>query len=407
MNHNITLIGINFYPEDTAIGLYSTQMAEYLAKNNSVTVITGFPYYPQWEISSEYRDKKTFLTEQHENITIHRYKQYVPQKPSLKNRIIHLLDFTFGSVRNILKIRECDLVICIVPFTTSILLGIILAKFKNAKVWVHIQDFEFDAAIESGLAGKQNGMKSKIFKVLFWIEKKLLDQADIVSTISYKMMKKLESKTFTQTYFLPNWVDNNFINPLTYKRHRLMQSEKFKVLYSGNIGVKQDWDFFLKVVNHFKENEAIEFIVIGAGAKKEWLVEQTKEFFNVYHYMPIGYAELPDLLCSADLHILFQKNDIIDTVMPSKLLGMMASAKPSIVTGNINSEVAKIFKEVGEGYFFDTEDFSMVVQCLNNFISNQNKTMLIEKSTREYVVKHFSSTNVLYNFEKKIEEILN
>ncbi|HIP33818.1 MAG TPA: colanic acid biosynthesis glycosyltransferase WcaI, partial [Bacteroidia bacterium] len=40
----ITIIGLNYYPEDTAIGLYTTQLAEYLSHNNfKVEVITGFP----------------------------------------------------------------------------------------------------------------------------------------------------------------------------------------------------------------------------------------------------------------------------------------------------------------------------------------------------------------------------
>lgn len=79
----------------------------------------------------------------------------------------------------------------------------ILAKLRGAKVWVHIQDFEFDAAVESGLAGNQAGIKSKIFNALFWIEKKLLDKSDIVSTISYGMIEKLKTKTTTQNYFFP------------------------------------------------------------------------------------------------------------------------------------------------------------------------------------------------------------
>ena len=43
MAKNITVIGINYYPEDSAIGLYTTQKVEALAsKGHSVTVITGF-----------------------------------------------------------------------------------------------------------------------------------------------------------------------------------------------------------------------------------------------------------------------------------------------------------------------------------------------------------------------------
>lgn len=406
MKNNITLIGINFYPEDSSTGLYSTQMLEHLSKSNHVEVLTGFPYYPEWAIREDYKDKPTYLTESKENVIIYRYKQYVPKNPSFKNRIIHLLDFTFGSIINVFKVKKSDLVICVVPFTSSIALGLFLAKLRGAKVWVHIQDFEFDAAVESGLAGKQGGMKSKIFKGLFWLEKKLLDKADIVSTISYGMLHKLESKTNTQNYFFPNWVDENFINPAIAKQHELMKSEKFKILYSGNIGAKQDWDFFIKVVKYFITNQDIEFVIVGAGAKKEWLVEETKNFTNIKHYMPVEYATLPDLLCSADLHILFAKNDVVDTVMPSKLLGMMASAKPSVVTGSLDSEVAKVFDKAQGGYFFDSDDFESVVKSIEELVFDTIKSKKMGENARKYIVEHFASTKVLADFEKKVQEVI-
>ena len=52
---NITIISNNYYPEDSGIGLYSAGMAEYLAQNHNVKVITAMPYYPQWEIYTEYK----------------------------------------------------------------------------------------------------------------------------------------------------------------------------------------------------------------------------------------------------------------------------------------------------------------------------------------------------------------
>ncbi len=244
MTH-ITLIGVNFFPEDSSTGLYSSQMAEYFAEHGcNVEVVTGFPYYPQWQIWQKYRAKPTFLDEMHGNITVHRYRQYVPENPTFGKRILHLMDFTFGSIFNLFKVKETDIVIAVVPFTTSILLGLILAKLRGAKLWIHVQDFEFDAARESGLAGK-GGIKDKIFGMLMKLEALLLSKADRVSTISYSMIEKMKEKTSTPHYFFPNWVDAKAINPDTAKQHTLLQSEKFKVLYSGNIGAKQDWDFFL------------------------------------------------------------------------------------------------------------------------------------------------------------------
>lgn len=381
-------------------------MAEYLAQTYQIDVITGFPYYPEWEIHKTYKNKPAFITEKKENITLYRYKQYVPKNPTFKTRILHLLDFTVGSIRNIFKIKKSDLVICIVPFTSTIALGLFLAKLRGAKVWVHIQDFEFDAAVESGLTGEENWLKRKIFNGLFQLEKILLNKSDIISTISYGMINKLKRKTDTETYFFPNWVDEYFIDPKKSKQHDFMKADTFKILYSGNIGAKQDWDFFIKVTDYFQDNKQIEFIVVGAGAKKEWLLQKTHTFTNIRHYMPVEYATLPNLLCSADLHILFQKNDVIDTVMPSKLLGMMASAKPSLLTGNIRSEVAKVFEVSHGGYFYDSNSFKQVVTTIKELSIDKTERIRIGKNARHYITEHYSAEKVLGKFKEKIKEVI-
>ncbi|WP_022846328.1 WcaI family glycosyltransferase [Desulfurobacterium sp. TC5-1] len=406
MNKDIVIIGVNFYPEDTAIGLYSTQMAEYLSENGfNVSVITGFPYYPQWKIWEEYRNKPKYLKEVHKRIKIYRYKQFTPKNPNFKNRIRHILSFTFGSLKNLRKIKEADLIMAVVPFTSDVWLAHKLAKKTSSKVWVHIQDFEFDAAFETGII-ENNKLKKVASKILYKIESRLLDKANIVSTISYSMLEKAKKKTKTELFYLPNWIDETFINPEKTEIHPYLKSDKFKVLYSGNIGAKQDWETFIKVVNYFKGRDDIEFVVVGNGAKKDWLLSQIKNFKNVKYYAPVPYKDLPDLLCSADLHILFQKSKVVDTVMPSKLLGMMASAKPSLVTGNLKSEVAKVIKESQGGEFFDSNDIKSIINFIEELNKNPHLAENYGKNARRYIIEHFSKEKVLGNLKSKIKEIL-
>jgi len=404
LKKHITLVVLNFYPEDTAIGLYSTQLAEYLLNNGyEVSVITGFPYYPQWKIAEDYRDKPKYLQEKYKKIEIFRYKQYVPVQAGFFKRIIHLLDYTFGSYFNLKKIKHTDLVFAVVPFTTDVWLGKKLARKHKAKLWVHIQDFEFDAAIEAKLSKGNNF----IFKILFKIEKHLFNKADIISTISHAMMKKLKSKINDkpQTYLLPNWVNADDIRPDTAKIHPYLSSGKFKILYSGNIGQKQDWDLFIRVAEAFKNDEDVEFIVVGAGAYKEKLLEQIQAYSHIKMYNPVPFNELSDLLCSADLHILFQKNEVIDTVMPSKILGMMASEKASIIAGNTQSEVAKVLEESQGGYYFNNDELPAILNKINFLKSHRGEAAKTGQNARKYILKHFNGEKILAGFVQKLKEI--
>ena len=168
------------------------------------------------------------------------------------------------------------------------------------------------------------------------LERNILHKADCVSTISHNMMKKLALKTNSATYYLPNWVESTSLQNLN--SHPFLQSKKFKILYSGNIGDKQDWSFFMDVLSQL-DYGLFEVVIVGDGSKKQWLEENLKMFPNIKIQEPVPFDELGSLLSSADVHVLFQKTSVLDTVMPSKVLGMIASAIPSIVTGHPESEV--------------------------------------------------------------------
>jgi len=401
----ITIIGVNYYPEDTAIGLYSTQMAEYLSQRGyKVNVITGFPYYPQWEIKETYKKKSNFYKEEHNNISIYRYKQYVPKNQSFFKRIIHLTDFTLGSLINCFKIKKSDLVIAVVPFTSAILLGWVLKRRLRAKLWTHIQDFEFDAALQAGVSQKKNNL---LFKGLFKLEKYLLNKSDCTSTISFSMLNKLKSKTNSSVYYFPNWIDNKMINPNKSKQHPYFsQNKKFKVLYAGNIGEKQNWHFFVSFLEELKKYKDVEVIIVGQGSKKKWLFNKIDPYSFIKILNPVPLKELNDLLCSADLHILFQKDDVLDTVMPSKILGMMASKKPSLITGHVESEVFKIMDK-SQGGVYLPNNITKVANAFNNFYLDKNIRLEMGINAQKYVTKNYNRDSILSDFEREIKILLN
>lgn len=401
LSKKITIIGINYYPEDSAIGLYTTQKAEdFASKGHQVTVITGFPYYPQWEIQEKYKSKPYFLSETINGVNVLRCRQYVPTNPTFFKRIIHLISFTLGSFINIFRVSKPDLVISIVPFTSSILLGWFLKLRYKSKLWVHVQDFEFDAALQTGVSNKGKGIYSFLFK----LEKWLFSKADVSSTISDSMLSRLETKTNSERFFLPNWIDEKKINPETAIQHKYLISNKLKILYSGNIGDKQDWNVFVQFCNDLDDTK-YEVIIVGDGAKKAWLIEQIKKLNVISYYPPVEYEELSSLLCSADLHILFQKSDVIDTVMPSKILGMMASGKPSLVLGSEYSEVKTIFENSKAGLFYNNYSKSLINE-LDKLMNDPLECKKMGEDARNFVISNFSKQYVLSRMIQKVDSLL-
>ena len=103
------------------------------------------------------------------------------------------------------------------------------------------------------------------------------------------------------------------------------------------------------------------------------------------------------------LAILFQKSTVVDTVMPSKILGMMASAKPSIVTGHEESEVKQNF-EISNGgfYYYSNNKLNEILSKINHLKEYPQDSKEIGENARKFIIEKFSMEGILYNFKKEL-----
>jgi len=406
-NKSITVITPFFFPEETAIGLYTSQFSAFLVdKGFTVKIITGFPNYPKWEIFESYKNLPSFYSENVNGIEIFRFKQYIPTKINFRARVLMMLSLFFGTLLNLRKIKNSDLVICIVPFTISILPALLLSKIKKSKLWIHIQDFEFDLALDSGIINNNNPLFRILKKGIFSFEKKMLNSANVVSSISFSMLKKIKVKSSHENpYYFPNWVSSEKINPNTYTQHPFLNKSKYTLLYSGNIGEKQDWLLCESLCKLIKNSDEIDIAIVGDGAYAKNLKTNLQRFDFVKFFPPVPFDELSNLLCSANAHFLFQKQEVIDTIMPSKILGMMASARPSLISGNANSEVSKIMEKSNGGYFFTENKAAEIYSCILDLKNNENSNSM-GQTAREFATTTFSEQQILNDFYLKIKTLI-
>ena len=125
---------------------------------------------------------------------------------------------------------------------------------------------------------------------------------------------------------------------------------------------------------------------------------------HISYHPPIPYEELSSLLFSADLHVLFQKADVIDAAMPSKILGMMASGKPTVVIGNIDSEVRQIFQRSNGGLFFKAYSEELITE-MGKLTQNTSKSKKMGENAREYVISNFIKDEILDGMIQKVERL--
>jgi colanic acid biosynthesis glycosyl transferase WcaI len=407
----ILVYGLNFYPELTGVGKYTGEMGFWLAKRGyKVRVITSHPYYPKWKSEIRFHYSKDLIN----GVEIFRCPIYVPNKYTGLKRLIHLFSFAISSFPIILfSITWRPTVIwTVAPTFFTSPLTLFIAKITNSKTWIHIQDFELDAAFSLGL------IKSGIYKSIpFYFEKMILKKFDCVSTISSKMLRKLHEKGVDEcrTYYFPNWVDTKKIKPLDsqneicelkyFKRSIGINDDKKKiVLYSGNLGKKQGVDIILEVANIFEKTTDVLFVICGDGVYSREIIKKGSLLKNILMIPPQSDRDFNYLLNSATAHIVPQLANAADLVLPSKLSGIFASGKPVLVTADEGTDLYDIVSGKGiavrPGLKYD------FANNLARLLNNENLCKKLGLSAREFAVENLDLNKVLHMFELRLKDLV-
>lgn len=339
MTRPILLLGINYAPEPVGIGPYSTALAETLAaRGHSVEVIAGKPYYPQWRLDPAYA-ADNWKTREEQGVLVTRCPHYVPAEPGGLKRIIHLASFALSAAIPAMaavfraKARRPRLVIAVAPALLSVITAWLLARLSGAKLWVHLQDFEVEAALATGLLPQD----SLIARIASKAEGLILGLADRVSTISPQMCAKLVEKGVSPERVLEvrNWADSRFAPDdagAKAIRAEWNLGDRKVALYSGNIARKQGIEILVEAARLLKDRNDIAFVICGEGPNRAELERLAAGLPNIQLHDLQPAARMGAMLTMADLHLLPQIAGAADLVLPSKLTNMLFSGRPVVAT---------------------------------------------------------------------------
>ena len=405
----ILLIGGNFSPELTGIGKYNGEMIEWLANHGyACSVITTYPYYPQWQIQEPYaRSANWYRKEISKAVnpySIIRCPHYVPQNPTGFKRLLSDLSIfvsTFFALFPLLFKTKFDYVITVAPPFTLGLLGYLYKNLKGAKFIYHVQDLQVDAAKELGMI-----KSSSLLSILFSVEKLILNKANVVSTISIGMMKKLENKCQKTISYFPNWVDINAFYPIQDKsilktKFGFNAADKV-ILYSGAIGEKQGLEMILKAAKELQFTNNVKFVICGHGPYQQKLITLQKDLKvnNVYFLSLQPYCLFNQFLNMADVHLVIQKANASDLVLPSKLSTILAVGGVSIVMANTGTSLYNLMQTSDMGYVIKPEDQMAFNNAILLAVSSDNSVKA--HNARTYAENRLSQEAILSTFSQQI-----
>ncbi|MDQ8190606.1 glycosyltransferase [Roseibacillus persicicus] len=222
-----------------------------------------------------------------------------------------------------------------------------------------------------------------------WLKRRF----DRTSSISQVMMGKLAERGIPEEKisFFPNWVDIDFMSPGKPKRDFREEwgigEEECFVLYSGNIGRKQGLEMVLEVAERVQNSESrvqtaseagalgraeargpmFQFVIVGEGAAKEGLMAEAEArgLQNIQFHPLQPYEDLPDLLRSADAHLVVQKRGAADAVLPSKLTSILSVGGNAVITAEPETELGRLeVTHPGMVTLIEPENAGVLADCL-------------------------------------------
>ncbi len=398
----LIIYAINYYPELTGIGKYTGEMAEWLVKRgHEVRMVTAPPYYPQWSVGEGYSGGK-YVREKIRGVDVLRCPLWVPPKPSGLKRIIHLASFAMTSLPVMLRqiFWKPDIVFVVEPPLFCAPGAWLVSRLSGARAWLHIQDFEVDAAFELGILAP-----GRLQDLVFFLEKILMKRFDGVSTISNRMLQRLLGKGVDsgKTFLFPNWVDTESIYPLdgSPMRNELgISREEIVCLYSGNMGEKQGIEILVEAAHLLRREKNIRFVFCGNGAARERIFESARHLDSIA-WLPLQpQSKLNDLLNLADIHLLPQRSDAADLVMPSKLTGMLASGRPVVATVGSGTEIAHVLELCGR--IVPPGDGEALAAAILELSKDRATRESLGREARVHALEHLGMDAVLMKFEETI-----
>lgn len=395
-----------FWPENMRINDLVRDFAE---AGHEVTVLTGFPNYPEGSVFPEYKanpdDFKEYVGARVVRVPL------MPRGKRSLNLILNYLSFfisasTIGAIK--LRGQKFDsvFVYAVSPIMAAIP-AVIIGRMKNAPVFIWVLDLWPETLRAVGVL-RQPNLLAMVGRVVSWIYNRadylLLQSKGFVDNVKLYCTKEISPDRLV---YFPSWAEDDFSSPSPVSSSLLERDNSvFTVVFAGNLGEAQDFPAVLDAAELLKGRVPVRWVIVGDGRMSEWLSEQveSRRLDNVLLLGRHPLSAMPSLFACADaLLVSLKTNDVFEKTIPGKVQAYLASSKP--ILGMINGEAARIIEESGAGFACssgDTQGLASITLKLATTDVAQRE--LMGQAGRSYYLRHFSKSTLMLRLEKLFRE---
>lgn len=402
----VTIWGINYRPESTGIAPYNAELAEYLANAGcEVSVVTGFPYYPQWQKAPADRGR-LYRRDVIAGVPVYRCAHYVPRRASTLRRMLHELSFGLSSLVRALLLPRADVYVVVSPPLGLGVCAWLVTRLKRSRYVFHVQDLQPGAAVGLGMV-KSRGL----IRLLYALERFAYRHAAAVSGIADGMIEEFSQKGVPaeRRIYFPNWLRQgrgaSEAARGAFRAKFGVPADHLLAVYSGNLGRKQGIEVLLETARRLAETP-ITIVIAGAGAEREALAARVAGLqTDRLRLLPLlSDEDYAAMLADTDVGLITQASGTGQFFFPSKLLSLLQAGVPVATVADDESELARAVADGGFGVNVQPGDADGLADALRRLSADRGA--LAALAARTDWVQRFSPERVLPQFRRQLGELV-
>jgi colanic acid biosynthesis glycosyl transferase WcaI len=239
-----------------------------------------------------------------------------------------------------------------------------------------------------------------------------LRRADRIVAIGDTMRRRLEEKGAPpeRVRVIPNWVDTARLEPRDRANDWARKGgldRRFVVMHSGNVGHAQDLDSLVRSATFLRDLDDLSILIIGMGARHAELVSlaQLLEVEQVRFLYYQSRDVLAQSLSAADIHVVGLASGLAGYVVPSRLYGILAVARPVIVAADPESETAQVVERIGCGIVVPPGRPELLARAIRD--AHEGKYDLVEmgRRGREWVEREADRSVAVSRYRDLLREL--
>ncbi|RUR86774.1 glycosyltransferase family 4 protein [Chlorogloeopsis fritschii PCC 9212] len=403
---SLSVITQFFPPDYAATGQLIEELVRQLGQQGvKVEVFTGQPGYA-------FKSSDAPAVERLDRVLVKRSRTAQIWPGRIRGKAVNGVLFTLRALLHVVRNsrRSNLLLLTTAPPFLPIVGYLAHLLFRRPYVCI-LYDLYPDIAIALGVISRDHWLAKIWHKVnqLVW------QNSQALVVLSPAMKQRITThcpKIADKVFVIHSWGDPDLILPMTKQENwfalKYNLAKKFTILYSGNMGRCHDMDTILEAAK-ILQDEPIQFVFIGGGAKREQLLQDAKRLgLSNLTFLPYQDKEvLPYSLTACDLSLISVDVGMESLVAPSKLYPALAAGRPVAVICSKTSYLRQLIADARCGGTFENGDSNSLVQFIRVLNNDRELAKDMGKAGRKYMRSHFTPQIISQQYLDVLSKALN